>query len=84
MKIKDEDDDIQNDYKQEKRELLYLYFLREEELKINKGEMTFYDIANLSMGRITANNAHMCIRNEKVTAAQYAKLLKKMEKYDLR
>lgn len=29
-------------------------------------------------------NAHMCVRNEKVTKAQYMKLLKKMEKYDMR
>lgn len=41
-------------------------------------------MANMSMGRITSNNAHMCVRNEKVTKAQYTKLLKKMEKYDLR
>jgi hypothetical protein len=26
----------------------------------------------------------MCVRNEKVTKAQYTKLLKKMEKYDIR
>ena len=36
------------------------------------------------MGRITSANAHMCVRNEKVTKAQYMKLLKKMEKYDMR
>lgn len=36
------------------------------------------------MGRITSSNAHMCVRNEKVTKAQYLKLLKKMEKYDMR
>jgi hypothetical protein len=36
------------------------------------------------MGRITPSNAHMCVRNEKVTKAQYTKLLKKMEKYDMR
>lgn len=70
--------DLESDYRQESRELLYLYFLREEELKINKNEMTFYDIANMSMGRVTSNNAHMCVRNEKVTKAQYTKLLKKM------
>jgi hypothetical protein len=46
--------------------------------------MSFFDLANISMGRITSNNAHMCVRNEKVTKAQYMKLLKKMEKYDLR
>lgn len=46
--------------------------------------MNFYDLSNISMGRITSNNAHMCVRNEKVTKAQYTKLLKKMEKYDLR
>lgn len=61
-----------------------MYFLKEEELKINKSEITFFDMANMSMGRITSNNAHMCVRNEKVTKQQYNKLLKKMEKYDLR
>lgn len=45
--------------------------------------MTFFDLENISMGRITANNAHMCVRNQKVTKAQYTKLLKKMEKYDM-
>lgn len=46
--------------------------------------MTFYDMANISTGRITSGNAHMCIRSEKVTLQQYEKLLRKMEKYDLR
>jgi hypothetical protein len=46
--------------------------------------MAFGDLVNISMGRITPINAHMCIRNEKVTKAQYLKLLKKMEKYDMR
>lgn len=40
--------------------------------------MTFNDLVNISMGRITPTNAHMCIRSEKVTKAQYMKLLKKM------
>jgi hypothetical protein len=42
------------------------------------------DLANISMGRITPLNAHMCIRSEKVTEAQYKKLLSKMKKYDMR
>ena len=41
-------------------------------------------MVNISMGRITSQNGHMCIRNEKVTKTQYQKLLKKMEKYDMR
>jgi len=87
MKAKDDEDEINetdNIYNQEKRELLYLYFLKEHELKINKNEINFSDVANFSMGRITSSNAHMCVRNEKVTKAQYLKLLKKMEKYDMR
>jgi hypothetical protein len=81
---REDEEDLIADYRQENRELLYLYFLKEEELKINKSEMTFADMANIAMGRITSNNAHLCVRNEKVTKAQYTKLLKKMEKYDLR
>jgi len=46
--------------------------------------MTFFDMANISTGRITSGNAHMCVRSEKVTPQQYEKLIKKMEKYDLR
>lgn len=46
--------------------------------------MNFLDLANISMGRITPSNAHMCVRSEKVTKGQYLKLLKKMEKYDMR
>jgi hypothetical protein len=84
MRREDDEGDLSADYQQEGRELLYLYFLKEDELKINKAEMTFADMANIAMGRITSNNAHMCVRNEKVTKAQYTKLLKKMEKYDLR
>ena len=41
-------------------------------------------MVNISMGRVTAANCHMCVRSEKVTKAQYMKLLKKMEKYDMR
>ena len=41
-------------------------------------------MVNISMGRITTQNGHMCIRNEKVTKTQYQKLIKKMEKYDMR
>ena len=62
----------------------YLYYLREEELKINKSDINFFDLANIAIGRITPSNAHMCVRSEKVTKAQYNKLLKKMEKYDMR
>jgi hypothetical protein len=86
MKRKDDEDNLdpENFYDQEKRELLYLYFLKEEELKINKAGLNFSDLINISMGRITPNNSHMCIRSEKVTKAQYQKLLKKMERYDMR
>lgn len=46
--------------------------------------LSFADLVNISMGRITPINAHMCVRSEKVTKAQYQKLLKKMQKYDIR
>lgn len=43
--------------------------------------MNFDDISNISNGRITCLNAYMCIRSEKVTKAQFEKLLRKLDKY---
>lgn len=63
MRREDDDAEVENMYDQEKREILYLYFLKEDELKINKMGLTFGDLVNISVGRITPNNAHMCIRN---------------------
>ena len=33
------------------------------------------------MGRITSANAYLCIRSEKVTKAQFDKLIRKLDKY---
>ncbi len=70
--------DFDLSFNKEKREVLNLYFLKPEELKIDKNAINFHDIANISKSRITCFNASMCIRSEKVTRAQYLKAVKKL------
>lgn len=55
--------------------------MKPEELKIDKNSMNFFDILNISMGRVTSSNAHMCVRSEKITRAQLNKLQMKYDKY---
>lgn len=43
--------------------------------------MDFDDISNIATGRVTSSNAYMCIRSEKITKAQYEKLLSRLDKY---
>ena len=58
-----------------------LHLLKEKELNINKSSIDFEDLANIATGRITSLNAYLCIRSEKVTKAQFDKLLRKLDKY---
>lgn len=58
-----------------------LYLLKEHELNINKAHLNFCDIANITMRRMTGLNAYLCIRSEKVTKAQFDKLIQRLNRY---
>jgi hypothetical protein len=56
-------DEEENPFIREKIDTCLLHYLNSNELKIDKNSISFNDISNISMSRVTSTNAHMCIRS---------------------
>lgn len=61
-----------------------MYFLKAEELNVDKARIDFFNISNITMGRVTSLNASMCIRSDKKDRKDIANLIKKLEKFNIK